>query len=157
MKNVDTSKVWQGKHKPEKLEMKGFSSPQSTEPAKNEKVVIRKKRSKSAKATKKPRHHAIMPSSNHAIMPSFMTSRRHDAIIEIVRKTVKVIGKEPSTHRLTPEEKKAIIDIVYSYKSRGIKTSENEIARIAIDFLVKEYKENGENSILHKVIKALNE
>ena len=102
-------------------------------------------------------HQAIMQSSNHAIMQSSMSSRRHDAIIEVVRKTVKVIGKEPSTHRLTPEEKKAIIDIVYSYKSRGIKTSENEIARIAIDFLVNEYKENGEKSILHRAIKALNE
>ena len=157
MKNVDTSKVWQGKRKPEKLEMKGFSPPQPTEPAKKEKDVVEKKRSKSVKAPKTQRRHAIMQSSNHAIIQSSMTSRRHDAIIEIVRKTVKVIGKEPSTHRLTPEEKKAIIDIVYSYKSRGIKTSENEIARIAIDFLVNEYKENRENSILHKAIKALNE
>ncbi len=105
----------------------------------------------------KLRHHATMPSSNHAIMTSSMTSRHLDVIIEKVRKTVKVIGKEPSTHRLTPEEKKAIIDIVYSYKSQGIKTSENEVARIAINFLVNDYKENGENSILHKVIKALNE
>ena len=145
MKNVDTSKVWQGKRKPEKLEMKGFSTPQSSEPAKK------------GKATKKPRSHATMPSSNHAIMTSSMTSRRHDVIIEKVRKTVKVIGKEPSTHRLTPEEKKVIIDIVYAYKSSGIKTSENEVARIAINFLVNEYKENGENSILKKVIKALNE
>ena len=157
MKNVDTSKVWRGKRKPEKLEMKGFSPPQSIETAKKEKVVIRKKHSTSVKETKKARPHATMPSNNHAIMQSSMPSRRHEPIIEIVRKTVKVIGKEPSTHRLTPEEKKAIFDIVYSYKSRGIKTSENEIARIAIDFLVNDYKENGEKSILHQVIKALND
>jgi hypothetical protein len=157
MKNVDTSKVWQGKRKPEKLEMKGFSPTQSIEPAKKEKDKNREKQSKSVKSTMKLRHHATMPSSNHAIMTSSMTSRHLDVIIEKVRKTVKVIGKEPSTHRLTPEEKKAIIEIVYAYKSQGIKTSENEVARIAINFLVNDYKENGENSILHKVIKALNE
>ena len=157
MKKVDTSKVWQGKRNPEKLEMKGFSSSPSSESFKIENIEKQDKRKKPVKATKKTRHHAIMQSSNHAVMQSSMTSRRHDAIIEKVRKTVKAIGKEPSTHRLTPEEKRAIIDIVYSYKSRGIKTSENEIARIAIGFLVNEYKENGKNSILHKAIKALNE
>lgn len=111
-------------------------------------------------ASKKPRRPSNRDTTtprNHAIMTSSMTSRHHDTMIEIVRKSVKVFGKEPSTHRLTPEEKKAIIDIVYAYKSTGIKTSENEIARIAIDFLVNDYKENGENSILHKVLKALNE
>ena len=157
MKNVDTSKVWRGRHKPEKLEMKGFSAPPSSESAKKENVEIQNKRRKPVKATKKPSHHATMPSRNHAIMTSSMTSRHHDTIIEIVRKTVKIFGKEPSTHRLTLEEKKAITDIIYAYKSSGIKTSENEIARIAINFLVNDYKENGENSILHKVIKALNE
>ena len=86
-----------------------------------------------------------------------MTPRHHDVIVELIRKTVKVIGKEPSTHRLTLEEKKAITDVIYAYKSSGIKTSENEIARIAINFLVNDYKENGKNSILHKVLKALKE
>jgi hypothetical protein len=70
---------------------------------------------------------------------------------------VKVLGKEPSTHRMTPEEKKAIVDIIYAYKSSGVRTSENEIARIAINFLVEDYGENGENSVLHKVLQALNE
>ena len=68
MKKVDTSKVWRGHHKPEKLEMKGFSSPQSTEPAKKEKVVIRKKRSKSLKVTKKPRNQETKKPRNQDIM-----------------------------------------------------------------------------------------
>jgi hypothetical protein len=54
-------------------------------------------------------------------------------------------------------EKRAIADIIYSYRSRGVRTSENEIARIAVNFVVGDYKENGENSVLHKALEALNE
>lgn len=100
-----------------------------------------------------PRHHDTMQPSNHdTVVP-----RYHDAIIESVRKAVKELGKEAATHRFTEEEKKAIVDIIYAYKGQGIRTSENEIARIAVNFLVEDYRENGENSILHQVLKALKE
>jgi hypothetical protein len=41
-------------------------------------------------------------------------------------------------------------------KNKGIRTSENEIARIAVNFLAQEYRKNGENSILAKILKLLN-
>ena len=77
-------------------------------------------------------------------------------MIETVRKAVREFGKEAATHRFTSEEKKAIADVIYSYKRRGIKTSENEIARIAVNFLIDDYRQNGENSILDKVLEVLN-
>ena len=83
-------------------------------------------------------------------------SRYEDVTIEVIRKAVKDLGKEAATHRFTQEEKRSISDIIYTYKTSGIKTSENEIARIAINFLIQDYKENGENSILEKVLNALN-
>ena len=86
-----------------------------------------------------------------------MVSRYHDTIIELVRKAVKELGKEAATHRFTIAEKNAIADIIYTYKSHGVRTSENEIARIAVNFIIEDYKENGENSILEKTLKALNE
>jgi hypothetical protein len=143
MKTVDTSKVWQGKRKPEKLEMKGFSTPQSTEPAKKEKVAIRKKRSKTEKATKIPRHH-------DTVIP------RYHETIEIIRKAVKDYGKEAATHRFTQEEKKAIAEIIFNFNGKDIKTSENEITRIAVNFVVQDYKENGNKSILAMALNALN-
>jgi hypothetical protein len=82
--------------------------------------------------------------------------RYHDAIIEQIRRAVKEFGKEAATHRFTLEEKKAIADVIYSYKRRGIRTSENEIARIAVNFVIDDYRENGENSILGKVLEVLN-
>ena len=57
--------------------------------------------------------------------------------------------------RLTQEEKSQVNDIEYTYQRQGIKTSGNEIGRIALNFLLADYKANGEQSILAKVIEAL--
>jgi hypothetical protein len=75
--------------------------------------------------------------------------------IEAIRKTVKTPGKEVSFVRLTPHEKAELAEIVYTYKRQGRKTSENEINRIAVNFIVEDYKTNGIDSILARVIDAL--
>lgn len=77
------------------------------------------------------------------------------SLINSIRKTVKSVGKEVSFVRLTPEEKNQLIDIVYTYKRQGVKTSENEINRIAVNFLLEDYKANGKSSVLARVIDAL--
>lgn len=81
----------------------------------------------------------------------------HGVMIESVRKAVKEFGKEAATHRFTQAEKKEVGDLIYTYKNLGIKTSENEITRIAVNFVVEDYKENGENSVLYKILRALKE
>jgi len=95
-------------------------------------------------------HNTTEPRHRDTMVP------RHHGTIEAVRKAVKSFGKEAATHRFTLEEKKIMADIIYSYKAQGIKTSENEITRIAINYINEDYKKNGETSILDKVIKALN-
>jgi len=97
-----------------------------------------------------------MTASNHESMNESMQSSNHDIMIESIRKAVKDIGKEQTTHRTTLEEKRAVANIVFEYSKLDIRTSENEIARIAVSFLVDDYRRNGENSILHKVLIALN-
>jgi hypothetical protein len=77
-------------------------------------------------------------------------------IIEIIRKGVKQIGKEPATQRLTVKEKQDLKEIEFHYLKEGIRTNANEIIRIATNYIVHDYKNNGENSILNKVIKKLN-
>ena len=107
----------------------------------------------SAHSTKLPRHRDTVVSSNHDTMiPS-----NHDTTVETVRKAVKELGKEAATHRFTVEEKRAVLDIIYSYKNSGIKTSENEVARIAINYILEDYRQNGKNSILDQVLRALNQ
>ncbi len=76
-------------------------------------------------------------------------------VIEMIRRAVKVPGKEVSFVRLTAEEKGQLADIVYTYKRQGKKTSENEINRIAINFLLEDYKNQGANSILARVMDSL--
>ena len=99
-----------------------------------------------------PRHHDTMQPSNHdTTMPQSEAN-----IIEVVRKAVKQVGKEAATHRFTLEEKNLLADIEYTYKRQGVRTSENEITRIAINYFIQEYRKNGEQSILAKVLKRLN-
>ena len=97
-------------------------------------------------------NHDTMVSSNHDTKIPFS----EEDLLEAVRKAVKQVGKEAATQRLTLEEKQAMADIEYSYKRQGMKTSGNEIMRIATNFIVRDYQQNGENSILAKIIKRLN-
>lgn len=111
--------------------------------------------------TKNTIEHTSLPDTKSANHPPVEPPRNHDtvipAFIETVRKAVKQIGKEAATHRYTPEEKQVIAEIVYTYARRGCKTSENEISRIAINWLVQDYQHRGTASILDQVLKALNE
>ena len=68
-----------------------------------------------------------------------------------------MLGKEAATHRFTPEEKKAIADLIYTYRNKGLRTTENEVARIGVNFILQDYRENGEESILARTLKALNQ
>jgi hypothetical protein len=95
------------------------------------------------------REQASIDASKHASTLAVNTD------IEVIRKIVKSIGKEVLYVRLTPEEKNQVTDIEYTYERQGIKTSGNEIGRIALNFLLAEYKANGEQSILAQVLVAL--
>jgi hypothetical protein len=110
------------------------------------------KHTKSNSDTMIPRHHDTTVSRNH----DTTTPQQNTDVFEVVRKAVKQIGKEAATHRFTLEEKNLLADIEYTYKRQGIRTSENEITRIAINYLIEEYRQNGEESILVKILKRLN-
>jgi hypothetical protein len=98
------------------------------------------------------RHHDITTSLPHDIMVSC-----NQEMITQLRSVVKQIGKEPTTCRLTIEEKKTLKTVEFEYSTRDIKTTANEILRIAVNIIVDDYQANGEESILDKVLKALNE
>ena len=116
-----------------------------------EKKLSRKPKSIGAKTEQPSNRDTMVPRNHDTMLPWY-----HDTIIEIVRKAVKEFGKEAATHRFTPEEKRGVADVIYTYHGSGIRTSENEITRIAVNYLIQDYKENGENSVLDKILKALN-
>src|SRR5215211_1338232 len=94
--------------------------------------------------------------SKNASVNASTLANNQDSVIEVIRKSVRHVGKEITFVRLTPEEKAQLADIVYTYKRQGTRTSENEVARIGLNHLIEDYKANGETSILAKVMAALN-
>lgn len=103
-----------------------------------------------------PRHHATVIPRDHETQSSPKQGPIDETMVEHIRKAVKQFGKEAATHRFTPEEKRVLSDIVYTYERRGYRTSENEITRIAINWLVMDYQQAGEQSVLVRVLDALN-
>ena len=107
---------------------------------------------------------AIFPSAPTPPSEEIVVSRHHgvmippheDATIEHIRKAVKEFGKEAATHRFTSAEKRAIANIVHSLNMQGIRTTENTIARIAINFVIDEFNQRGKDSLLGLVLQALN-
>lgn len=102
-----------------------------------------------------PRHHATVTPSDHESQPSSNRATIAATTVERIRKTVKQYGKEAATHRFTLEEKRLLADIVYTYERRGVRTSENEITRIAINWLILDYQANGEQSVLARLLERL--
>lgn len=146
MKKPDPSRFTGKKNKKaDELEMKGFSSSAQVEENPTAENTEEIKQPDIRQETNQPRHHDTT------------VSRYQDTMIEELRKAVKEFGKEAATHRFTEAEKQVIAEIVFKYKKQGIKTSENEITRIAINFIAKDHSENNKDSLLDKVLIALNE
>ena len=99
---------------------------------------------------------AVNNDSKTASTHASKLASNHDEVIELIRKTVKRGGKEVIFVRLTPEEKAQLRDIIYTYERQGIETSANEIGRIGLNYLMADYLANEEESVLAKVIAALN-
>lgn len=82
--------------------------------------------------------------------------RHHDTTVESIRKAVKQFGKEAATHRFTREEKQKIAELIFAYSGKSIRTSENEITRIAVNYLIEDHSRTGNDSVLDQVLKLLN-
>lgn len=76
-------------------------------------------------------------------------------VIEAIRQIVKLPGREVSYVRLTPEEKARLSDVIYTFKRQGQKTTETEVNRIALNYLLNDFFEHGEQSVLARVLAAL--
>jgi hypothetical protein len=120
---------------------------------KRPKIIVRPRQRDTMTPTKPPSNHDTTTPSNHDTKPSWL----QNASIELIRKTVKEVGKEAATHRFTVAEKRAIKKIVFDYENSGLITSENEITRIAVNFILDDFHQNGKDSLLDKVLQALNE
>jgi len=119
-------------------------------------------RSAEASVSTKPTRHRIeqadKQAKDHTIsLASELASALANSndIVQAVRKTLKTQGKEVAFTRITLKEKGRLADILYTYKRQGRKTTENEITRIAINYLVEDYMAHGDLSILASIFAAL--
>ena len=99
----------------------------------------------------------VQPPTQQSRHRDTTVSRYQDTTIEAIRRVVRAPGKEAATYRLSQDEKSAVADIVYTYKRQGVRTSEIEISRIALNFILGDYDENGDESVLARALKALHE
>ncbi len=118
---------------------KNLNSPQKT----IQKIPILPKHESNSKPTLKPLH-------LDTLQPRYLATW-----IESIRKAVKEIGKEAATYRFTQAEKRSLLETVYSFNLKGNKTTENEITRIAVNFILQDFKTNKKESILNRVIESL--
>lgn len=146
----------QAKNEPNPIIETPLSTPpqvETVEPETPKTPELYKKGASKRSDTMTPRYHDTTVSRYH----DTKQPQIYGVSIDLVRKAVKEFGKEAATHRFTEAEKKEIADLIYTYKNRDIRTSENEITRISVNFIIQDYRENGENSVLHKILAALNE
>lgn len=105
------------------------------------------------------------PQARNTITPATMPPRDYATtppvhlgpVVAEVRKAVKQIGRFEGTHRYTEEEKDGLDEVIRVFRKKRVRTSENEIARIGINFLLEEHRLNGEQSFLTHVLKSLHE
>lgn len=140
-----------------------FQKSQSDAPQESSRVEIPKSDQINTRATVIPRHHATTKSDkeeNQTVSDTEGKQQIEDEdktalTLETIRKAVKQLGKEAATHRFTPHEKNVLAHIVYTYTRQGYRTSENEITRIAVNWLLLDYKEQGEQSVLAQMLELL--
>jgi len=84
-----------------------------------------------------------------------MTSVLQDVNLRDWRDTIENTQTRGSSLRLTNEEIYAVEDVIKDLERLlHIKTSINELARLGLLFLIHEFKQNGEKSLVYKVKKS---
>ncbi|MHB1459576.1 MAG: hypothetical protein ACYC0V_21915 [Armatimonadota bacterium] len=104
---------------------------------------------------KNPSTHTTKVTANQpAIVADNRATKTRD-MVHSIRGAVHHAGKETATYRLTRDEKDGLLEIVYQQGKVGIRTSENEIVRIGLNWLLQNHRRQGEGSMLSLVLEAL--
>lgn len=98
----------------------------------------------------------VRPRRGRGVLQARGTTQPNDRepldVVGRVERSIKVIGKEIYYIRVTPTEKQRVDDLVHAFKQRGIRTSVNEVGRIALNGLLEDYDQRGEESVLAQVL-----
>ncbi|MBN2366683.1 MAG: hypothetical protein JXL67_10985 [Calditrichaeota bacterium] len=97
----------------------------------------------------------ISPSKITERKHATMTPRYHDSMIATIARSVREVGKEVSTYRLTVQEKETLAEIIYYFRRGKCRLSENEIARIAINILIEDFKTDKKSCMLSRIAEVM--
>ena len=103
-----------------------------------------------AKTARAPRQRAEAspsPGANPRRTPS-----EEPETIEVLQRALKTVGKEIFYARVAPDEKRRVDETVFALKQAGVRTSVNEVGRIALNYLMADHEAHGEQSILSRVL-----
>jgi len=95
------------------------------------------------------------PGENTGRKHDTMTPRHHDSMIAKIARTVREVGREVKTYRITPQENNALVEIIYFFRKNKYRLSENEIARIAINLLIEDFESDKKSCMLSRIAEAM--
>ena len=130
------------------------------------KALEREKEEKPTQAPQqRPSGDTVTPRLHETMKPSKHASNREPAIaiseeiVAAVRQELRQPGHRQATYRMTAKEKKGLKDLRLKYfdDERGLITSDNEMVRAAVNFVLKDFEENKGKSFLARVLEALNQ
>jgi hypothetical protein len=107
------------------------------------------------KDTTSARHSERMRTTMTPHKHATMTPRYHDSMTAMITKLIRETGKEVCTYRLTQKEKTALVEIIYHFRMRTFRLTENEIARIAINFIIEDFKADKKDCMLSSIVEAM--
>ena len=127
--------------------------------SKKEAIDVQAVMPSSGHAVTQSRRHDGTPPRSHAVMPSqaqekVLIDRYHKGKKRAVL-ALQSIGSQKGTMRLSAEERGLLKSAVYNYEANGINISENEIIRIALNYLLEEDEYPDSGSQLDQIIKEL--
>lgn len=87
------------------------------------------------------------------------TNKQDDDVTDIfdyIRKVVKEDNKEVSPFRISANEKDFLFDVLYILKKKyKFKSDATKVTRIALTYLLSDFKANGKNSILVNTLERI--
>lgn len=97
---------------------------------------------------RQPAVESAEPSDQRA--PTLLPSDQ--SVIEELQRALRAVGKEIFNVRIAPEEKRRVDAAVHAFKTEGVRTSANDLGRIALNYLLADHDSHDEQSILSRVL-----
>jgi hypothetical protein len=98
----------------------------------------------------------IKISSNKAPKVSSKISTSDSSYADVVRKAVRWPGKESAPLRITGEELNKLKAAVRHFQDQGYPTDRTQIIRVSLNYLLHDFEQNPDNSILTEIMERIN-